>query len=135
MDYSLRAHHIFCIQGFRGKGYNEKFVSNMTSIVEQLNSKPNCKIRILNQTDCICDRCPQKIDVEEKAFACESEAKVMRLDSEVINVLQLEVDGVYEYSELKKRISENLTSKSFARICSTCQWYSLGYCREGLLGK
>ena len=32
--YYLRPHHGLCIAFFEGKGYNQKFVENMTNVVQ-----------------------------------------------------------------------------------------------------
>jgi len=37
----LRAHHLLCLQGYQGYGYDEKFKKNMNKVFHQLNIKNN----------------------------------------------------------------------------------------------
>ncbi|AFS78781.1 hypothetical protein DUF1284 [Gottschalkia acidurici 9a] len=144
MDFILRGHHIFCIQGFRGKGYSEDFIHNMSRIIEYLKSDENVKVKIINSPDHICLGCPENIGQEltrkfesdkiykDKGF-CEKEQYVYELDNYVAKVLNIEIGKEYLYKDLLNRIKESLTEKKFDEICGSCQWYSLGYCKESLI--
>ena len=129
MEVILRAHHIFCIQGFRGKGYNEEFISNMKKIIARINKDTGIKVKIVNNPDNICSACPKNIG------QCENERYIINLDNMVIDTLGIESDSKYVYSELLELIRINLTKEKLEDICGACKWYSLGYCIEGLLSK
>lgn len=143
MEFLLRAHHIFCIQGFRGKGYSREFVVNMTKVIDEVKKDENIKITTLNSPDYICLGCPRNTGVDEmKEFEinkrytdmgfCEREENIVKLDNLVLNTLNLDANTSYSYKELLERINSHLTEEKFEEICRDCQWYSLGYCREGL---
>lgn len=144
MDLILRAHHIFCIQGFRGKGYSEEFVSNMTNIVNQLNKDYNNMIKVVNSPDHICLSCPNNIGQEKmrkfeidkvyenKGF-CENERYIKNLDNQVLEILNIDEGTIYSYRELLLRIKQYLTEEKFENICGNCKWYGLGYCKESLI--
>ena len=144
MELILRAHHIFCIQGFRGKGYNEEFVSNMTNIVRHLNKEDNIMIKVVNTPDYICLSCPNNIGQDEmikfevnntydnKGF-CENERYIKNLDNQVLETLSIDEGSIYSYDDLLLKIKQYLTEEKFENICGNCKWYSLGYCREGLI--
>lgn len=146
MEFVIRAHHIFCIQGFRGKGYSKEFVSNMTTIVDYLNKNKDVRVKLLNSSDHICLGCPnnvgqsemRKFEVgqtyEDRGF-CENESQIVELDNMVLETLGVKADSDYLYSELLNKIKENLTRERFKYICGDCKWYSLGYCSESLFSK
>ena len=146
IEFILRAHHIFCIQGFRGKGYSEEFVSNMTKIINCLNSNEDIKVKVINHPDYICLGCPKNIGQEsmrmfelEKTYNdrgfCEKEDYIVNLDNLVLKVLDIKAEIEYSYKDLLRKIKEKLTEEKFEKICGECQWYGLGYCKEGLLDK
>ncbi|CAH2212545.1 DUF1284 domain-containing protein [Tepidibacter aestuarii] len=124
----LRAHHIFCIQGYIGKGYDEDFTHNMDKIVKHLKSNPKAKITITDSIDCICSKCPNNINNSN----CQTQDKVTALDSKVIDLLNLEKDKTYTYNELLEILKNNLSIEKFSRICSSCQWFEYGYCKEAM---
>lgn len=146
MQFILRAHHILCIQGFRGKGYSEEFVSNMKVIIDYLENNENKKIKIINNPDHICLSCPNNVGqsemrrfeinntYEDKGF-CENERYIVNLDNMVIKALDIELESHHTYKSLLEKIKKNMTIEKFENICGDCQWYSLGYCREGILCK
>ncbi|MCC7553543.1 MAG: DUF1284 domain-containing protein [Methanobacteriaceae archaeon] len=88
MNIKLRGHHLLCIQGFQGYGYDENFVKNITKI-KSLIDKDNPKIKVLNSHDDICRSCPNltkdKICKDEK-----NNKDIIKMDEEVINKLNLE---------------------------------------------
>ncbi len=144
MELTLRAHHIFCIQGFRGKGYSEEFVSNMKNIVAHLNQDSDIIIKVVNNPDHICLSCPNNIGQSEmrkfeaekiyddRGF-CENERYIKQLDNAVLNTLKIDDNSKYSYKNLLDKIQQHLTEEKFEDICGDCTWYSLGYCREGLI--
>lgn len=144
MSFVLRAHHIFCIQGFRGKGYSEEFVSNMKNVVDHLNKNQDINVKVLDSPDNICLSCPKNIGqsrirrfqagktYNNRGF-CENEEELNSLDNMILDILDIKSGSHYMYSDLLRKIKENLTKEKFEYICGDCKWYSLGYCSESLL--
>ena len=124
---NIRPHHLLCIHGFRGKGYSDDFVKSMTDIVNEIKKNKDIKLNITYGTDDICCNCPNKIGDN----LCIGQEKIINLDHGVIEALKLE-ERMYSYAEVAKKINKELTITQFQEICSTCEWYSLGYCKEGL---
>lgn len=124
---NIRPHHLLCIHGFRGKGYSDGFVKSMTNIVNEIKGNKDIKLNITYSVDDICYNCPNKIGEN----LCTGQEKILTLDGEVVKILNL-AEKAYSYKELYEKIKSNLTESDFARICSTCEWYSLGYCKEGI---
>lgn len=124
----LRPHHILCIQGYRGKGYNDEFVSNMDEIVYLLKNNPNHKVKLISKTDTICKHCPSNIG----EGLCKFQSKVAALDEKTLQNLSLEEDTEYVYDDILNYIKENLTIEKFESICKECEWYKFGYCFDAL---
>ena len=118
----LRAHHLLCIQGYKGKGYSLHFTDNMNKIVNEL--KDDMTIKVVTRTDDICAACPHNLI---NGF-CQSEEKVFVFDSKVLNELKLKEGRTYLYKDILNNIKENLTHRKFVNICKNCEWFSYGYC-------
>lgn len=52
----LRAHHLLCIQNYRGEGYDEAFTAHMTQVVQRLEGDP--VITLVEGCDELCIACP-----------------------------------------------------------------------------
>ncbi|MDR0913178.1 MAG: DUF1284 domain-containing protein [Methanobrevibacter sp.] len=131
----LRGHHILCIQGFQGYGYDENFTENLKKIV---NSIENFKIQIVNANDDVCEKCPYLKD--EKCLMNLNHFKnnetnnnqdkikksneiIKKMDQKVINNMNLKINSYYTYIDLKNRINETFkTKKSLEAICLNCKW-------------
>ncbi|WFD09337.1 DUF1284 domain-containing protein [Tepidibacter hydrothermalis] len=124
----LRAHHILCIQGYMGNGYDKNFTNNMDQIVKHLKSNPKSKVTIIDSIDCICSKCPNTINNTH----CQTQDKVKTLDLNVINLLNIQKNKTYTYDDILDILSTNLSIDKFNRICSNCQWFEYGYCKDAL---
>ncbi|MEF3280874.1 MAG: DUF1284 domain-containing protein [Elusimicrobiota bacterium] len=116
----LRAHHLLCIEGFEGKGYNREFVENMWHIVDILNEKS--KVMILDSCDYICKKCPNK---EENICVSPygGEKQVKKMDRFVIESLNIENNKVYLYGRLREKVFDVFkTKKSLNGVCFLCSW-------------
>lgn len=121
----IRAHHLLCVLGYRGKGYNEEFIENMDSVVEKLNYNPT--IEILTSPDKICGKCPHM-----KSFMCEKEHYIKTLDNKVVSALNIDLGSRYTYETILRLIKNHMTLDIHEKICKDCSWYSLGLCAEGI---
>ena len=101
----LRPHHLLCTQGYSGKGYDEKFVLNMTLITDRMRTDPDLKVQIVFSTDDICRFCPRK----RGEGICANDKKVLSFDLGVKNLLNLE-EKEYSYQELIHSIHEKMDS-------------------------
>ena len=124
---NIRPHHLLCIHGFRGKGYSDEFVESMTSIVHNIKKSKETQLNVVFNTDTICANCPHKIGEN----LCTTQEHILTLDNKVTSALDLQ-EKSYAYNEIQHLITQKLTPGDFDHICGSCQWYSLGYCKEGL---
>ena len=118
LSFPLR-HHLLCIQGFQGYGYDNKFIDNLANIKYQLDN--NSKIEILNSVDDICDECPN-----EKENKCKknknAEENITKFDNKVLDRLELKVGMLLDSEDLLSMIKEKIEQNVFDNLCETCNW-------------
>jgi hypothetical protein len=60
----LRPHHLLCTQGYSGKGYDEKFVLNMTYLTARMREDPELKVQIVFRQMTFADTAQEKEERE-----------------------------------------------------------------------
>ena len=119
MIINLRGHHLLCLQGFQGYGYNESFVLNMQKI-NKLRKIEDTKIRLTDNSDDICKNCPNL-----KNNYCknrEKDLEIKKMDNEVISKLKTKKE--YNSLELFKEVSKIFNNtESVKNICFECEWH------------
>lgn len=128
----LRAHHILCIQGFRGKGYSKEFVANFASLVERLTTYNDTKIKLIAGPDDICRYCPYLGEDGCYRSARDAERLSQHMDEQVLHRLSLEPSTGLSWTEVLQRLKDNIEPEDLWNICAGCPWLSYNYCVEGL---
>ena len=119
MKLHIRGHHLLCLKGFQGYGYDESFVENMTE-VDNLRKKQDTIISITSSPDDICRSCPNLKD-----NICEDKSQNDRIISMDMEVLK-KIDPTKEYNsiELFHKVDEIFrTKESVSEICFNCMWH------------
>ena len=119
MKLVLRGHHLLCLQGFQGYGYDEAFVENMSEI-NRLRKLENTVISLTDNADDICKACPNLKD-----GLCENKKQNENIQSMDMQVLS-KLDPTKEYNALNlfKEVEKIFNSKeSVSEICSKCMWH------------
>ena len=119
----LRPHHLLCMQGYRGKGYDSEFVNNMDRVTAFLSENPDYRIRIKEGCDVLCSECPNMTE-EGK---CTTQDFVSFLDRSVTECLGIK-EGEYSYGDAADQINRRLTKEVYYNICGSCQWFRNGIC-------
>ena len=118
MKLNLRGHHLLCLKGFQGYGYDENFVMNMTEINSK-RKEPDTTISLKDQPDDICSACPNLKD-----GICEDEnqnKRIISMDREVLK--KLDPSKEYGSIELFNKMDEIFnTQESVSKICFNCKW-------------
>ncbi|MEZ0536517.1 DUF1284 domain-containing protein [Caldicellulosiruptoraceae bacterium PP1] len=124
----IRAHHLLCFLGFRGLGYSREFVEHFKKIYNYVYDE-NGKIKLLNSPDEICKLCP---NLEKDK--CKSEEKILNMDKLVLSFIKeyINIDNEVYPSQCYKAISK-MPFEYYKKICSNCEWFSLGFCEEGFI--
>jgi hypothetical protein len=118
---TLRGHHLLCIQGFQGYGYSPKFVENLSQIIQILDQNPYQKIKIVDECDDICLKCPfmgKKSCVNPSG----NDENIRKMDNGVINYLNLKINHTYVYHDLQKQVINETNFNDLKKICGTCTW-------------
>jgi nucleoside-triphosphatase len=132
MEIILRAHHILCIQGFRGKGYSEKFVANFASIVEQLTVNKDTRIKLIAGPDDICRCCPYFGENGCHRSGSDAERSSQHMDSQVLHKLGLKPGARLSWGKILQELKAGIDPEDLAHICAGCPWVDYNYCLEGL---
>jgi len=132
LTLKLRAHHLLCIHGFRGLGYTSAFVDTLRRTIQIIKANENLLIELTNECDILCFACPHKLGNKcvKDGFSCEK--KVRELDGEVLSCLGLKPGSTISVKALLPLIQRKIDEKDLERMCGGCEWFDLGYCREGL---
>lgn len=118
MKLILRGHHLLCLKGFQGYGYDENFVNNMNDVDSKRKSK-NTTVLLTNTPDDICKACPNL-----KNEICENETqnnRIVNMDNQVL--LKLDTSKEHNALDLFENVDSIFKNKeSVSKICSNCIW-------------
>ena len=119
MKLLLRGHHLLCLKGFQGYGYDEDFTKNMTEI-NNLRKLPETTITLTNSPDDICKACP---NLKNNLCECETQnERIVKMDEEVLK--KIDVTKEYESVELFEKVDFIFnTEESVSKICFNCLWH------------
>ncbi|MCY0878339.1 MAG: DUF1284 domain-containing protein [Firmicutes bacterium] len=122
----LRGHHLLCLLGYRGMGYSEDYVANMTRVHRQLRTTPSTPVQIIDGPDDLCACFPAYAP-----YHCQDD-DVWERDRQVLAGLGLTVDEVVPWNDIVHRIRRAIRGDDLVTLCSTCSWLSYGVCVEGV---
>lgn len=125
----FRPHHFMCTISFRGKGYSLGFVKNYKKIAKQLNEDENTIIEVVEYMDDICSPCPNRLD----DVICKTQDKILKLDKNHKESLELETGQQMTWKEAKNLIKEKMTIEKFHKSCDGCSWKKYGVCQQALI--
>ena len=125
--YEIRAHHGMCLAFFEGKGYSNEFIRHMKKMQTILEENP--LVCIKNETDCICEYCPNNEEGQ-----CNSAEKVAEYDRQVLQRCGLSADSVMPFDVFRQKVEEHiLRPGKREEICGDCQWNEL--CKASEAGR
>lgn len=117
----IRAHHLFCMQGFQGYGYSSEFVANMSLVLESIKTSPSGHLELVSECDAICVSCPHKKECSlSDSFLA---LKIRKMDQLVLEKLGMEEKTVGEAKELFRLVNTKLKNPSdIEEVCGSCRW-------------
>lgn len=128
----IRGHHLLCMLGFRGLGYSDDFVINMTQIVDCVLKQPDTMVELVDSCDEICSACPHSSD-GICAKSKTSSAKIESKDIAILSYLGYTPGTRVKASDVYSKIALLLNPEDIGgRFCTRCSWRELGYCAKGL---
>lgn len=121
---ALRGHHLLCVFGFQGKGYDQPHADGMAGVLRQLRN-PGARVRIVSGPDAICTACPHR---GEAHCASSEHAR----DIAVLQALMLPVGFEEDAGLLFTSIPGRISPGDLPALCAGCRWYAWGVCVRGL---
>lgn len=126
MPIKLRGHHLLCLLGYRGMGYSDTYVDNMTGVYRKLLAEPTTECEIVSGPDQLCACFPADGD-----YHCE-DRNVAERDALILEKLGLVYGQVTSWGDILSRVAKSLQPDDLLHICSTCPWLPYGVCQEGI---
>ena len=117
----IRAHHLCCIQGFQGYGYSPAFVSNMRSVIANIEAFPSRYVKLVSECDALCLSCPSKRECSTQKSILSQ--KIRDMDLAVMKKLNIEEGTVMQADKAFRLIKSKLDNAlDVEDICGTCKW-------------
>jgi hypothetical protein len=124
--YELRGHHLLCLIGYRGMGYSEEYVKNMTCLHQTLRENSKTLIQLVKGPDQLCEKYPNS-----GTYHCQDE-NIYERDAIILEKLGLKVGQILKWEEIESCIRELIVPSDIQVVCETCSWRSYGVCEEGV---
>ena len=121
--FTIRAHHLLCLQGFQGYGYNEDFVANMKDVIQAILSTPDTtQLKLVSGQDDFCTACPHHGGTVCKKDAT-ADARMKSMDNATLEKLNLTEDVIHSAQDLIALSNKVLkTTHDVKAICGLCEW-------------
>nr|WP_302578825.1 DUF1284 domain-containing protein [Methanobrevibacter arboriphilus] len=135
----LRGHHLLCLQGYQGYGYDDNFKKNMENIISILkNEGSNVKVVLTKSPDDLCEFCPNLKDricigesnntesnenTKNKLMHSINNRKIVSMDSKVLRKANIKKKKEYLFSEAVILVNNSFKYlKDAKRVCGKCEW-------------
>ena len=119
---AIRAHHLLCLQGFQGYGYDKKFVDNLYFILNQIDNNPELELELVAECDDICGKCPNMKEVQCRREPGADE-RIKKIDRLVLLKLRVEEGARVKVDEIIEMVNDKFKSYSdIDLICGDCEW-------------
>ncbi len=127
----LRGHHLLCIFGWKGHGYDERFSREMDGVVSDFRDGIE-EATVITSSDRLCEACPHLKDTSCFKNDNSNEDKIKAHDERVLGFFGLQVGNKLTSHLLKQLISKSQPHEQLDEICAGCSWLKEDYCYEGL---
>ncbi|MBG9545536.1 hypothetical protein ABE29_23110 [Cytobacillus firmus] len=124
--YKLRGHHLFCLLGYRGMGYSQEYVENMTRMHQTLRDNPRTRIQLVKGPDHLCEKYPNSGE-----YHCEHD-DIYERDAVILEKLGLNIGQILYWQDIESNIQKYALPSDIQTVCETCSWRSYGVCEEGI---
>ena len=124
--YKLRGHHLFCLLGYKGMGYSQEYVENMTKLHQSLRDEPETWVQLIEGPDHLCEKYPNSGE-----YHCQ-DRHIDNRDRVILEKLGLKVGQILKWKDIEDSIRKNVVPSDIGIVCETCSWRSFGVCEEGV---
>ncbi len=113
----IRAHHLFCMRGFKGKGYSPYFIRHMAFVITAIAKGESAEI--ISGLDEICAACPHASNGGCALYG----SKADEMDTYVMSKLGLSPQTRHAAAELDDLITKaSLSLNDIEPVCGGCKW-------------
>jgi hypothetical protein len=124
--YKLRGHHLFCLLGYKGMGYSQEYVDNMTLLHQSLRDDPETWVQLIEGPDQLCEKYPNSGE-----YHCQ-DRHIDKRDCVILEKLGLNIGQILKWKDIEDAIRKNVVPSDIKVVCETCSWRSFGVCEEGV---
>ena len=124
--YKLRGHHLFCLLGYKGMGYSQEYVDNMTVLHQSLRDEPETWVQLIEGPDQLCEKYPNSGE-----YHCQ-DRHIDKRDHVILEKLGLNIGQILKWKDIEDAIRKNVVPSDIEVVCETCSWRSFGVCEEGV---
>lgn len=124
---NLRAHHLLCLPGYEGKGYDGAHKTSWDTVSERLKEHPDTFVRIVDGKDDLCKNCPNAKGVN--GIKCNA-GFLSTLDDKVKDMLFLKTGLVLTWNQLMERVYAIMNKDNHKELCGNCEWRRAGLCED-----
>lgn len=119
----LRGHHLICLHFFSGRGYDQKFISNLRLTLEKAS---HSGVEIVSGADDICIACIH-LKNEKCSYSEQAYDEIRKMDRFALQLLEENAGVKMNWNQVKDRVSKifPLWAKKY---CKKCSWKTV--CEE-----
>jgi len=103
----------------------------MWLVRDEARSSPEAEVEVTTSPDDICSACPHLTCDGCARNGQESETRTSKKDAAVLERLSLSSGDKLRSGELFALVAERF-SDGLEDLCSSCRWFALGWCAEGI---
>lgn len=130
----LRGHHLLCLQGYQGYGYDKKFKENLEEKLHILKNRKNTQVILKNSADDLCKKCPnlegndcigdlKNLNSLSPDSIAKNNKKVIEMDLRVLKETKLKKNKKYSFEHLIKTVNHTFSNINDAKkVCNDCKW-------------
>ncbi|MBI4743813.1 MAG: DUF1284 domain-containing protein [Actinobacteria bacterium] len=131
-SFDIRAHHLLCLHGFKGLGYSPFFVSTMAKALMEIKTNKDILINLVDDVDVLCMACPHLSQNMCCKSGNDSDERIKGFDRKVFEKIGIKPNSILKVKEAILEVQENIRPDDLDNLCKNCEWFNLGYCKEGL---
>ena len=124
---NLRAHHLMCLPGYKGKGYDGAHKTSWDTISARLKEKPDTFIRIVDGQDDLCANCPNAKG--KNGISCNMKF-LEKLDNKVKELLNITTGTIMTWKEIMNKMFSIMNKDKHKEMCGNCEWRKFGLCND-----
>lgn len=120
-EVRLRPHHLLCLQGFQGYGYDDGLVAHLRKITDRL-ARDNPPVRIVSGADDVC-ACCSRLSPEG---VCDGEAAIAQMDANALRVYGIAYGDAHPWRDWLSRVNApGVRCVLREKVCAGCQWITV----------